>query len=214
MPRLIDTQTRAASLTIAINHVIATDGTPALSLRRIAEVSRVSPSTMVNDYGSREQLLRIAAHLTANDRLRQFVIGQPCTGLLALLPGSDPEHSDHVDAVVQARVWQGWMELWRSLPGLECRLQTHYTTLQEFLSVLTEGRLSTTTINGILAMSEGLEQQMARPVTPLSPTAARELLARHLRHQGIPAAPVRPGERTPDHLVAAINWMRHSVLER
>lgn len=209
MPRLIDSSSRADSLTLAINHVIATDGVSGLSLRRIGQVSRVSAPTIVNHFGSRARLLQIAASRTARDRLDEFVEDQPYAGLQALLP-HPTRRSWCTDPTVHARVWLGWLELWRSDPDLQQCLAEHHDQLRSYVGVLTEGRLDPLMINALLAVSEGLQSRMAAPVSPLSPADADVLLLRTLDGLGVPVSPVPRGTPIPQHLSAAVNWMRYA----
>ncbi|QIX26119.1 TetR/AcrR family transcriptional regulator [Nocardioides sp. JQ2195] len=209
MPRLIDSINRTDTLTLAINHVIATDGVPGLTLRRISQVSGVRAPTVVNHFGSRARLLHVAAVRNAKDRLDEFVVGQPYRGLRALLP-KPSDRSWCTDATVHARVWLGWLELWRSDPDLERCLNDHHAVLRQYLHALTEGRIQPRMLTGLLALSEGLQSQMAAPVRPLSPADAEELFLRTLSALDICPAPVRQPDPVPAHLDAALSWMRHA----
>lgn len=127
MPRLIDSASRADTLTLAVNHVIATKGVSGLTLRRISQASGVSPPTIINHFGSMARVLRVAASRNAQDRLDEFSVGQPSTGLCALLP-RPTERSWCTDPTVHARVWLGWLELWRTHPDTWRSVSTGITS--------------------------------------------------------------------------------------
>lgn len=68
MPYIFDTETRVDTLVAAINVILASDGQAGLTLRNIGRVSGVSPSSMLGHLGSREHMLRVAAHRTGEGR--------------------------------------------------------------------------------------------------------------------------------------------------
>lgn len=116
MPRIIDSTSRADSLALCVNHLIASDGVGALTLRRIAQISRVSPAAMLKQFGSRAMVLRVACKRTSDDLITDFVEKQPHAGLPALLP-TPTTRSWSDDPTVQARVWTAWLELARNDQG-------------------------------------------------------------------------------------------------
>ncbi|KRF17765.1 hypothetical protein ASG90_05315 [Nocardioides sp. Soil797] len=209
MPRLIDAASRADTLTLAINHVIATEGAAALSVRRISRASRVSAPTILHHFGSRARLLSMAAARTAADRLDDFAARQPHEGLRAMLPRPS-ERSWCTDPAVHARVWLGWLELWRTDPELERCFDDHFERLRGYVSVLTEGRLTPMTVETLLALAEGLQARIAAPIKPLSPTDADDLFLTMLGTLQVPVSPVAPDAPVPAHLRAAMNWLQHA----
>ena len=86
MPMLLDTDARTQVLVRAINMVLAEQGSQALTMRRIAEASGVSTSSIVHQLGSREHLLRVAAATTARARVAHAPGESSTDGVLALLP--------------------------------------------------------------------------------------------------------------------------------
>jgi AcrR family transcriptional regulator len=55
VPELIDTTSRVGILVVAMNELIATEGIPGLTLRKIAEVSRVSTGSMIHHLGGKSR---------------------------------------------------------------------------------------------------------------------------------------------------------------
>ena len=95
-----------------VNRVLVDRGVFGLTLRAIAAESGISSGSLLHHYGSREHLLRVAAHRTGRRLVRSAESDSIWTGVDAFLPGDD-------DAVLITRAWLGWCELWRSESWLE-----------------------------------------------------------------------------------------------
>ncbi len=175
MPRLIDPYTRTDQVTAAINHVIVERGVEGLTMRGIGSVARISPSSLSAHYGSREHMLRVAASVTGEARLKQMRWRRPMEGVGAWLPSDDED-------VLTERAWLGWCELWRSHDWI-----AHVVgqTRQEELADLAqhyEYRLSREELDGVVALLDGLRLAICAPERPLSRAEAHRVLARWTAH--------------------------------
>lgn len=202
MPRLIDTESRTDTLIAAVNDILATEGAAALTLRRVAKVSRVSTSSILHHLDSRERLVQISAARTARARRARFLAAQDRydqeRGLLALLPGSG-------DEVVDARAWLGWLELWRADPGLAPIFDDHCQEMTWMLDQLTANRLSPTQLAATLALADGLTIALCAPTRPLAREAADDALTGRLRGLGVMGDPPGTGAgRVRSRTVAAM----------
>ncbi len=116
MPLLIDTESRTGLLVHAINDILIESGPAGLTVRNIAQVSRVGPSSIYGQMGSREHLLRVAAGTTCRARLTSLRVETEVDGILAFLPRD-------ADEILETRAWLAWLELWRVedfLESLDC----------------------------------------------------------------------------------------------
>ncbi len=142
MPRLINPFARTDHVTAAINHVIVERGLEGLTMRGIGAVARLSPSTLSAHYGSREHMLRVAAHVTGTARLehRRWRIRVGEEGVTAWLPGDDED-------VLTERAWLGWRELWRTHEWIRYTVdefaRQSWTTWPSSTATDSRGRIST-----------------------------------------------------------------------
>ena len=173
MPLLIDTEARTHTLVRAINDVLAEGGPADLTLRRIARASGVSTSSMLHHYGSREHLLRVAAHQTSNARLSRLRAEIATDGALAFLPHSPDDLPD-------ARAWLAWLELWRSERSLERLLTDARAWETRELAAALDYRLARLELLGAVAMIDGLLTALCSPRRPMRIDEARQILAAHL----------------------------------
>lgn len=184
MPRLIESESRTDVLVGAINHILATDGIAALTLRRIGRISGVSPPSMLQHYGNREHLIRVAAFRTGKARLHDIERRRDLDGVLAFLPGDD-------DGIVEARAWLAWSELWRADASIERAMSDAHDWERALLaSTLKYGTGGYGQCDGdgqgdgddqldhLAALIEGLRVGICLPERPLPLPRAREILRR------------------------------------
>ena len=183
MPYIFNTETRVDTLVTAINVILANDGQAGLTLRTIARVSGVSPSSMLNHLGSREHMLRVAAHRTGEARRDDIAyrmrLGE---GASAFLP------ENNTRGLLAARAWLAWCDLGRSADWL------HRTVSQARLE---ERAMLVTTLGptagrhlviGLTAMVDGLTQSVCEPDEPLGIPDARAILEDYARAAASAAA--------------------------
>jgi AcrR family transcriptional regulator len=60
MPRIFDSGSRADLQAWKIAMLLAEEGAKALTIRRISDVCRLSTSSLMNHWGNKERLLRVA----------------------------------------------------------------------------------------------------------------------------------------------------------
>ena len=183
MPMLLDTETRTDCLVRAINDVLIDQGPAGLSLRRIARASGVSTSSILHHLGSREHLLRVAAHRTARARVSAFRSLSAVDGALAFLPQDAEE-------LLDTRAWLAWLELWRAEDSLERVIREGREDERALLAGTLEYRLPGPDLDALMALIEGLRIAVCGPGRPMRREVAREILTS--RCHTFPGAGVLP----------------------
>ena len=184
MPRLIDTGSRAATLTAAVNDAIAEHGPAGLTMRRIARLSGVSQASIAHHLGNREHLLRVAAFRTANERHSRQTERAEKDLVDALVPfyGED---------VLDARCWLGWQELARSEETLERVFDEARRSELAVIAKATGYRLQRDDLEAVSALAAGLAVALCQPRQPMRTADARRIMRRHL-------ARIDPDDPAPD----------------
>jgi AcrR family transcriptional regulator len=188
VPELIDTTSRVGILVVAMNELIATEGIPGLTLRKIAEVSRVSTGSMIHHLGGKSRLLSLGAGLTGRTLHAAISDARWHVGPLGFLPGGD-------DDVLMTRAWLAWVELGRSEPAVEVQVTRSRGEERALLAEVLDYRLERDELDILTAVVEGLRDAVCRPTRPMPPARARALLARHLDRLGVPVTPADEAER-------------------
>jgi AcrR family transcriptional regulator len=176
MPRLIEPEGRTETLVDAINFVLSRDGVAGLSLRVIARESRVSTSSMLHHFGSRERLLTVAAFRTGRARLRAIERGAVREGVRAFLPAPDDEED-----LITARAWLAWCELWRSEQALTETIAGIREEERLLLARILDVGPASREVAAFGALVDGLTVALCAPIRPMSPAQAREILTCHVR---------------------------------
>jgi AcrR family transcriptional regulator len=187
MPMLIDTDSRTAALVWAINETLTDLGPQGLTMRRIADTSGVSTSSILHHLGSREHLLRVAAGLTCGGRITALDAESETDGALAFLPRSD-------DEVLDTRAWLAWLELWRCEDFLGRWISEGRAEEIALLARVTDYRLTRPDLDAALALIDGLRIAVCAPLRPMRRDEARQILATSLK---VPFTPVPPGAGSP-----------------
>jgi AcrR family transcriptional regulator len=182
MPYLFDTETRVDTLVTAINVILGTDGQAGLTLRTIGRVSGVSPSSMLGHLGSREHLLRVAAHRTGEARRDHIAFRLHQEGAAAFLP----ENSSR--GLLAARAWLGWCELGRSTDYLHSTVSRARIEERAMLATTLGTGAERHLVDGLMAMVDGLTQSVCQPVDPLELAEARAILEDYARAAASAAA--------------------------
>lgn len=183
MPHLIETDSRAGALVAAVNHVLLTHGPTGLTMRRIAQVSGVSTSSILHHLGSREHLLRVAAGQTAAARIRDIEYRSLHEGALSFIPTTG-EH------VLEARSWLAWQEMWRSEEFLVKWIGRGRAEERALLARVLDFQLSTDALDASVAMVDGLTVAVCAPQQPMRLERARALWIAHLKRYGADLRPM------------------------
>ena len=173
MPLRLDTDNRTDVLARAVNDVLIDHGPAGLTLRRIARASGVSPASILHHLGSREHLLRVAAHWTRRHRLRELEAASWSDGALAFIPRSG-------DELLDARAWLAWLELWRSEEFLERTFTDARNDELNLLAALTGHQLTRPRLDAAAALVDGLLVAVCSPAAPLRLDLARQILREQL----------------------------------
>jgi AcrR family transcriptional regulator len=169
MPRLIDTDRRTGEMVSAISWVLLADGIPGLTMRRIAQESGISTGSLLHHFGSRERMLRIAAHRTGRTLISAEESDSLWVGLGAFLP-VDEEMRRLTSA------WLAWLELGRSQAWLEGTVTDLRSRERDALSQMHERRLDESGLDTLVAVLHGLRVAVCLPVDAMPLTRARDLL--------------------------------------
>jgi AcrR family transcriptional regulator len=174
MPRLIVPEGRTATLVNAINYLLSRDGASGLSLRAIARESRVSTSSMLHHFGSREHF-HVAAAWTGRARVQVIESRAQHEAVAAFLPQDDDEED-----LITARAWLAWCELWRCESAVRAAITGIRDEEHTLLARILQVPLRTQGLVPVMALIDGLLVAVCAPDRPLSPTRARELLLGHV----------------------------------
>jgi AcrR family transcriptional regulator len=169
MPRLIHSSSRADAMVEGVNRVLVTRGVFGLTLRAIAEESRISSGSLLHHFGSRERVLIVAAGRTGRWLIKAIEDEAWEAGVAAFVPGDD-------DMVLLTRAWLGWCELWRSEPVLDQVVDGVRANELHALAAVHDLRLSRPDLDTLTALVEGLRSAVCAPRNPMPPSRARELL--------------------------------------
>lgn len=175
MPRLIQPAGRTETLVDAINYLLARDGASALTLRMIARESRVSTSSILHHFESRERLLLVAARMTGEARIRAIEGRAWSDGVCAFLPAPNDEED-----LITTRAWLGWCELWRSDEAFSTTMTRARDEELLLLAHVLGIRVGDHDLTPVGALIDGLTMAVCAPVRPLPPQRAREVLARYV----------------------------------
>lgn len=176
MLRNIDLDSDAGPLTLAINHVLIDHGPAGLSLRRIGQYAKMSPSTMLHHYRSRERLLRVAAITTTKARLETVRWELRSRGVGGLLPAAGDDR-----AMLGARAWLAWLEMWRTTTYVEPLITRARDEELDLLAGALDHQLTRPALTSIYALADGLAVAVGAPDRPMYPGAAEEALEQHAR---------------------------------
>ena len=111
MPRLVDSQSRADTMTWGVNHLLGLHGPTGVTMRALARATVISTGSLAHQYGNREHIMRVAAHRTARAREQEIWVQSRRRGIVAFLPRQREEE------LLEARVWLAWQEVHRCDPG-------------------------------------------------------------------------------------------------
>jgi AcrR family transcriptional regulator len=175
MPRLIEPEGRTETVVDAIVFLLARDGPAGLTLRAIARESRVSTSSLLHHFGSREHLVRVAATWTGRARLRAMDRRADRDGVGVFLP----TEGDTED-LITARAWLAWLELWRVEDSLTETIERFRDRELLLLARMLGVRIGSQDLTATVALIDGLNTAVCAPVRPLPPGRALEILQAHV----------------------------------
>ena len=186
MPRLIDSDERAAALAEACDRLLEQRGPEGLTWRAISCASGVSTSSMRHQLQDRERLLRVCAHVSATARTAALTTAIIHFGPLGVLP------RDH-DDLPATRTWLGWLELGRTDPPIGRWLQRACGQQLAVLGRSLDHRVPATSLLEVQALIDGLRVALCLPGSTLDIGGAQTCLADRLAElAGRPVEPGRP----------------------
>ena len=162
---------RTSDVLDAINALVVEGGLRGPSQRQIAAVVRISPGTLMHEYGNRSEMLRRACVQAARDHVRAwnqrwserwYLAAPERRGPALLLP-------DHEQELSHERQWGAWRELARSdvamLPGLGVALEGERRAVEWAREQLGRERDELAT-DALLALVTGVITRMVDPEEP------------------------------------------------
>lgn len=176
MLQRIDRDTSQGALVLAVNEVLIDHGPAGLSLRRIGEYARMSPSTMLHYYSSREGILRVCARVTTQARLEALRAALAARGVSGLLPAPGDEWG-----MLGTRAWLAWLEMWRATSHVEATLTSARVFELHTLARALDYQLTRPALESIYALADGLLVALSAPARPMSPGTAEAALEAHTR---------------------------------
>lgn len=190
MPYLMDNQARTAELVDATLHLAATQGAQAVTLRKIAGVARLSPSSVVSQLTNRHRLVDLMTKLIGLRVVEAVDHGGRRHGLAALIP--DEERLPLV------RAWLVMVELTRhdeaqseGVLGVERELRDVVGLLVRAAApdeLAVDRQAHDDRVELVVSLAVGLWWAMAAGTSPMPVDRARALFALHCESLGL----VRP----------------------
>ena len=170
MPYLMDTGARVADLTDATIHLVTTEGLAAVTIRRLADVMRLSPSTLTSHLTSKRRMVHL---ITGNlgDRVVDLIDRRTrYRGLAGLVP-------DEADLPV-VRSWLAMVELTRTDLGTSEVVTGHQRDVAATVRWAVRPPLEPLVADAVTAVARGLWTAMCATDDPMSGDHARAVLAR------------------------------------
>jgi AcrR family transcriptional regulator len=169
MPYLMDTRDRVEVLTDAAIHLIETDGVTALTVRKLAGVMRLSPSTLTSHLTDKHRMIDLVTKTVGSRLVRSLELGAIRHGILGFVP----EDED----LRLVRAWLAMSELARADDQLGGGIAHIERELRDALaSVARVPASDTLTLDALAAVVTGLWTARCDRVEPSSAGRARAIL--------------------------------------
>lgn len=173
MPYLMNQGDRVDDLVNAAIHLIRTEGIGAFTIRKLASVVRVSPSSLVSHLEHKKRITTLVTHRMGDRLERELWMRVRRGGTAGLVPDDD-------DLLAVVRTWLAMTELGRADDDLAAAVAVREEALAE---VVRDGfRLEhddVVTSQTLYALMVGLWTAMCARRAPMPPEVARTIL-RHL----------------------------------
>lgn len=169
MPYLMDTGSRVDELTDAAVYLINTEGIGALTIRKIAAVAHLSPSSVTSHLETKQRVIDLATKRIAHRLDHQLDLRVRYDGVLALVPDDD--------TLELVRAWLAMCELARGDEAL-AESVAYLEQGQRYL-VQSACRLApddNVTLDAMLALVVGVWSAMCARVDPMSSAQANAVL--------------------------------------
>jgi AcrR family transcriptional regulator len=142
----------------------------------VAHEIRTSPASLLHHYGSTSRVIEVAARVWARHRLEEIRFRRRSEQIHAFLPAD-------LDGVVDARAWEGWVELGRTHEAVARTVSESAAWERSLLEdvtgcVLSEARLDvlTSVVGGLRAAISGSEAPLRLDRARLALTTCCTLL--------------------------------------
>jgi AcrR family transcriptional regulator len=169
MPHLLDTHDRVEMLTDAAIHLIETDGVTALTVRRLAGVMRLSPSTLTAHLTDKHRMIDLVTKTVGSRLVRSIEFG----GLREGISGFVPED----EQLRLVRAWLAMSELARADDQLGSGAAGIEQDLRDALAAVARLRVrDTLTLDALVAVVNGLWRARCDRIEPIAATRARAVL--------------------------------------
>jgi len=166
----MDHGARVADLTDATIHLVTTEGLAAVTIRRLADVMRLSPSTLTSHLTSRRRMLHL---ITCNLGDRVIDLVDRCTRYRGL-PGLIPDDDD----LPVVRTWLAMVELTRTDVGTGTAVTAFERDLAAFVRSVQRPSREPLVVDAVAASARGLWTAMCATADPMTGDHARAVLVR------------------------------------
>ncbi len=173
-------ETRAESVTNSVNRLLTEHGASAVSMRAVAELTRLSPGSLNHEFGSKAGMLRRGAILSIRSRRCAIIRSLWEHRALAFLPEEYRPMQEHY-GLDSARCWLAWLEIGRVTPDIGPLLADARAEDRFHLSRAYDFRVSPTDLDLMTALIDGLTVACCSQTDPMSLEHARQLLADHVQ---------------------------------
>jgi AcrR family transcriptional regulator len=182
MPELMDHGYRVDELVRATIHLINTEGIESFTIRKLAVVAGMSPSSVISHLENKGRVTDLVTKGIADRLARELTIGVRRRGALALVPDQD--------ALPLVRAWLAMCELARGNDALAdsvAYLEEEQRYLFEWGCRL--GPEATVTVDAMRALVVGLWTAMCARSEPMPAAQASAALRQACEALGVPVVP-------------------------
>lgn len=169
MPRLNDPRTRVDEITAAVVHLLDTEGTGAISLRRIAGVLGLSPSTLLSHLDSTHRILDLVTKRLGCALVEDIESSLRFRGLQAVVPDDD--------LLREVRAWLSLGELARADADREAGVDLIRSDLRQVLGHAAGLPVDDCRRDALAALVHGLWVARCSRTAPMTQGRAREVVS-------------------------------------
>jgi AcrR family transcriptional regulator len=188
MPELMDHGYRVDELVRATIHLMNTEGIESFTIRKLAAVARVSPSSVISHLENKARVTDLVTKLVSRQLEDELTSGVRRRGVLAFVPDDTAAPEDPVLPLV--RTWLAMCELARGnddLAACVAYLEDQQRYLFEWGCRL--GPEDAVTVDAVRALVTGLWTAMCARSEPMSAARATAALRRACEALGVPVVP-------------------------
>ena len=177
MPRLLDPYSSRDAVADAFAALIAEGGLTAATLRGVARRARISAGVLVENWGGRDRMMRLAAMHLGRQWHHRLWTRFDDVGLHAILPRDEEERAE-------ARVWLALCELARDNEQVRLSVEELHSAQRQMLGAMTDWSRDEAGLDLLAAVVDGLRHALCTPGSEVTVERAAVALQTFLAASG------------------------------